>query len=168
MSLPIRAERPGEADAIATLIGRAFALAPYSSGTEAAIVAGLRRAGALSLSLVAEDEGAIAGYLAASAVVVSGGAGGWHGLGPIAVAPERQRRGIGARLVERALASLRECGAAGCVVLGEPDYYGRFGFRADPDLVLPGVPARYFQAIRFAATGCAGTVAYHPAFDASA
>ena len=64
------------------------------------------------------------------------------------------------------LERLRARGAARCVVLGSPDYYGRFGFIADPDLILPGVPAQYFQALRSRGTQPCGTVTYHEAFRA--
>ena len=58
----------------------------------------------------------------------------------------------------------REKGAAGCVVLGEPAYYGRFGFLADPALVFPGAPAEYFQVLAFGSSRPRGVVSYHAAF----
>jgi putative acetyltransferase len=51
--------------------------------------------------------------------------------------------------------------------LGEPRYYNRFGFRADPDLKLPGVPPEYFQAIAFDDSQPRGDISYHAAFNAS-
>ena len=65
-----------------------------------------------------------------------------------------------------ALDQLRTLGAAGCVVLGDPAYYGRFGFRAEPSLVFPGVPAEYFQALILRGALPNGTVTYHPGFYA--
>jgi putative acetyltransferase len=65
----------------------------------------------------------------------------------VSVMPEWQGRGLGSRLVREALARLRHAGGRGCVLVGEPSYYGRFGFRADPRLVLPDVPPQYFQAL---------------------
>lgn len=127
----------------------------------------LRGAGQLSVSLVAEADGAVVGHVAASPVTLSGGERGWYGLGPVSVTPAWQGRGIGSRLVRQALDVLRARGAAGCVVLGEPGYYGRFGFAAAPALVLPGVPPAYFQALAFAGAVPAGTVAYHAAFTAT-
>jgi len=106
--------------------------------------------------------------VAVSPVTVSGGVVGWYGLGPVSVAPTCQGRGVGRALVERALAELRAQGAAGCVVLGEPVYYARFGFVAEPALVLAGVPAEYFQALAFIGPPPSGTVAYQPAFAATA
>lgn len=87
------------------------------------------------------------GHVAVPPVSISNGASGWFGLGPISVVPEHQRCGVGSRLTREALRILREHGAAGCVVLGEPEYYNRFGFQADPDLILPDVPPEYLQAI---------------------
>ncbi|HEY0953302.1 MAG TPA: GNAT family N-acetyltransferase, partial [Roseateles sp.] len=60
----------------------------------------------------------------------------------------------------------RAAGAAGCVLLGDPAYYARFGFAARPGLVLPGVPASHFQALQLDATPPlpAGQVAYDAAF----
>jgi putative acetyltransferase len=66
--------------------------------------------------------------------------------------------------MNEALRILREKGAAGCVVLGEPAYYGRFGFLADPALVFPGAPPEYFQAFAFGASRPRGVVSYHAAF----
>jgi putative acetyltransferase len=68
--------------------------------------------------------------------------------------------------MEKALAQLRMLGAAGCVVLGDPKYYGRFGFEADAAMVLPDVPPEYFQVIVFRGTVPVGTVSYHEAFSA--
>lgn len=66
--------------------------------------------------------------------------------------------------MKSSLAALEAKGATGCVVLGEPDYYGRFGFVAVEGLVLPGVPAEYFQALSFGPAFPRGEVAYHDAF----
>ena len=163
-----RDEGIGDAAAIAALTDAAFRDAPHRSGTEAAIVAALREDGVLALSLVAEDDdGMLAGHVAFSPVRLSGGEPGWFGLGPVSVVPDRQGRGIGAALVRAGLARLRAEGADGCVVLGDPAYYARFGFVADARLQLPGVPPAYFQVLAFGGEVPAGTVAYADAFSAS-
>ena len=162
--MEIRPERPGDEDAIGSLIGRAFAMAEHSDGTEAQIVERLRRAKALTVSLVAVEGSEIVGHAAFSPVTIEGGDSGWFGLGPVAVDPRRQGQGIGTHLINRGLERLRERGAAGCVVLGEPAYYGRFGFRADPCLIYAGPPPEYFQALPFDGNLPSGAVAYHPAF----
>lgn len=170
--LQIRAETEADHAAAAILIGRAFAGHPHSAGTEGAIVHGLRAAGALDVALVAEDEHGLVGHVALSPVTIDGRHAGWAGLGPLAVHPRRQCQGVGAALVAEGLARARARGASGCVVLGDPGYYGRFGFRAQPGLVLPGVPAEHFLALSFTDAqpdGVArGAVAFHPAFSIAA
>jgi putative acetyltransferase len=166
--ITIRHEAPSDTQAIEALTAAAFRDATHASHTEQFIVNALRRAGQLSVSLVAEDGKQIVGHVAISPVRITDGSPRWYGLGPISVAPERQGQGIGSQLMQEALAALRNMGAAGCVVLGEPAYYGRFGFAATPALTYPGVPPQYFQALSFGATMPAGTVAYHAAFDATA
>lgn len=162
----IRHERASDAAAIAALTEAAFREVVHSDHTESAIVGALREAGQLAVSLVAGEPGQVVGHVAVSPVTVSDGSPSWYGLGPVSVAPGRQGRGIGSLLVTRALAELRAMGAAGCVVLGEPGYYARFGFRSEPGLVLPGAPAGYFQAIAFDGRLPCGEVAYHVSFDA--
>lgn len=162
----IRPESPPDIDAIEALTLTAFANAAHTSHTEQFIVAGLRRAGCLSVSLVAEMHGVLIGHVAASPVTITDGSGDWFGLGPLSVLPAYQRRGVGSRLMHEALRRLRDLGAGGCVVLGDPHYYGRFGFKADSGLVLPGVPAEYFQVLVLAASPARGTVSYHAAFEA--
>lgn len=163
--MQIRPEQPADCDAIRALTTEAFATAPHSSGTEAAIVDGLRAAGVLTLSLVVVEGEEIVGHVAFSPVTIDGAERGWFGLGPASVRPDRQRGGIGSELIREGLRRLREIGAAGCVLLGDPAYYGRFGFTNDPALVLEGVPPEYFMRLAFGAEMPAGTVRYHAAFD---
>jgi putative acetyltransferase len=161
----IRNETDGDVHAIEAVTVSAFLNAPHTSHTEHLIVNALRNAGQLTVSLVAETEGTIIGHVAVSPVAISDGSRDWFGLGPISVAPEYQRRGIGSRLMCEALRVLRERGAAGCVLLGEPAYYSRFGFEADPGLTLPRVPAEYFQSVSFSANRPRGIVTYDSAFE---
>ncbi len=162
--MTIRHESANDLAAIRAVIAAAFAGHPLSNGKEGDLVEALRARGALSLSLVAEDDAAaIVGHVAASPVVVDG-LPGWHGLGPVAVAPARQGRGVGRALIEAALDLLRDSGSGGCVVLGEPDYYRRFGFAHRPELLLEGAPAGCFMALPFGKAVPRGRVAYHPAF----
>jgi putative acetyltransferase len=162
--MEVRSELPGDEAAIAAVIVEAFASAEHSDGTEAQIVEKLKAAGALTVSLVALTDGQIVGHVAISPVTIDGLDCGWFGLGPVAVLPRHQKSRIGSALIQRALGRLRELGAAGCVLVGEPSYYSRFGFAVDKRLVYPGVPPEYFQAIAFTGSVRAGTVAYHPAF----
>jgi putative acetyltransferase len=164
--LELRRERPGDFDALDDLIGRAFAGHPQSDGSESRIVRELRAAGALTLSLVAiDDSRAVVGHVAFSPIVLSDATSAWYGLAPVSVEPARQRGGIGSALVREGLARLRALGAAGCVVLGDPAYYGRFGFALRSELVYPHGPADHFQALAFAGPFPRAEVTYHAAFD---
>jgi putative acetyltransferase len=160
----IRDERPEDAAAIASLARAAFRNLPFS-GNEAEIVERLRADGDLTVSLVAENlDHAIVGHVAFSSVAISDGSMGWYGLGPISVIPLRQRAGIGSALAEAGLARLRRLGAAGCVVLGDPKYYTRLGFRHEPALTYSGPPPEYFQCLAFTGEPPRGEVTYPPAF----
>jgi len=163
-SLTIRDEEPRDLASITAITRAAFADHPHSNDTEYLIVAALRRFGALTVSLVAEEAGRIVGHVAFSPVTISDGSPHWYGLGPVSVAPDKQRRGIGTALIEHGLERLRELDAAGCVVLGEPAYYTRFGFAHDPQLTYAGVPPEYFLALPLGTARAAGEVRYHTAF----
>jgi putative acetyltransferase len=164
----IRPERVGEAALISRLIERAFASAMHSDGREQIIVTMLRRADALTISLVAEQAGLLLGHIAFSPVALTDGSLHWYGLAPIAVEPRVQRTGIGSALIEAGLDELRGLGAAGCVVLGEPDFYRRFGFRQISNLRYPGPPPEYFLALPFGGSVPDGEVSYHHSFTAVA
>lgn len=166
MHMTIRNEQPQDIEAINRLTEAAFRNEEYSSHTEHFIVNALRRTGQLSISLVAAEHDEILGHVAISPVSISSGVTGWYGLGPISVRPDRQGKGIGSALMWAALQQLRQQGAAGCVVLGDPAYYGRFGFKAHPGLELPDVPPEYFQALSFTGELPVGVVKYAAAFDA--
>ena len=165
MTPAIRAETAADVAAIRALTACAFRDAGHTSHTEHLIVDALRGRGRLAVSLVAELQGILVGHVAISPVSIADGAVGWYGLGPVSVLPQHQRRGTGSRLVHEALRQLRGAGPAGCTVLGDPAFYGRFGFRAIPGLVLPGVPPQYFQALPFGVSHPQGVVTYDEAFE---
>lgn len=166
MNIEIRKERSSDVELIHEVVVAAFCEAPHADHTEQFIVKALREAGALTISLVAEVEREVIGHVAVSSVAIAGAVGDWYGLGPISVLPAHQGRGVGSQLMRKALTDLKESGAAGCVVLGDPSYYGRFGFEAMEGLVFPGAPPEYFQALSFSGTFARGTVTYHEAFSA--
>ena len=160
----IRPEDYRDIREISALVTAAFEGAQHSDGTEGAIVEALRASGGLAVSLVAEQNGEIVGHVAFSLVEVDGVEENWYGLGPVAVRPGKQRHGIGVDLIKAGLDQIKLLGAAGCVVLGDPDYYARFGFKVDPALCFPGVPPEYFQCLTFGPDTARGVVVYHPAF----
>ncbi|MBD9517586.1 GNAT family N-acetyltransferase [Pseudomonas sp. PDM22] len=167
MPYEIRRERPEDVAVIAEVTTAAFAVAEHRSGTEGAIVDALRTAGALSVSLVATLEGEVVGHVAFSPVTLDGADLGWYGLGPVSVRPDLHGRGIGAALIRAGLERLNALGANGCVVLGDPAYYPRFGFRQDPAIQYAGVPPEYFMALSLDGSKAAGQVAYHSGFSAT-
>jgi len=166
MTWTIRTETSGDIAAIHAVTAAAFKDAVHSSHTEHYIVDALRERGELAISLVAVRDGQVIGHVAVSPVAISDGSEGWFGLGPISVDPPHQGQGVGAALMKAVLDALQAIGAHGCVLLGEPAYYGRFGFRCVPGLVLRGVPAAYFQALQLQAPMPRGEVSYSPAFEA--
>ncbi|MGY6555476.1 MAG: GNAT family N-acetyltransferase [Wenzhouxiangella sp.] len=162
----IRDESPADISAIHAVTKAAFLSATHTDHTEHYIVDALRKADALRISLVAEQGGTVVGHVAVSPVSVSDGSTEWLGLGPVSVIPELQGQGIGSLLVTEALRRLQENGAAGCVVLGDPAYYSRFGFKACAEITLPGLPPEYFQALALTSRMPRGVVTYHEAFSA--
>ncbi|PQZ52146.1 N-acetyltransferase [Ochrobactrum sp. MYb15] len=162
----IRKEQPGDVAAIRRLTDEAFRGMLYSNQKEAAIIDALRLASALTLSLVAEEEGSLLGHVAFSPVLIDGTDCNWYGLGPVSVQPGRQGEGIGSTLIREGLLRLQEAGAKGCVLLGDPGYYQRFGFKVDEGLRLDGVPPEYFQCLLIDGEMPKGKVTYHSAFDA--
>ncbi|KAJ5671286.1 acyl-CoA N-acyltransferase [Penicillium longicatenatum] len=170
MSIRIRPETINDESAIEELTLAAFMNAEHSNHNEQVIVSDLREANQLSISLVAEEEPlkSIVGHVAVSPVAVSDGSENWDGLGPISVLPQHQGNSIGSLLVHRAMVELQVRHAAGCVVLGNPNYYTRFGFKPEPSLQLLGVPQEYFTAFTWRKPTPTGTVSYHNAFETTA
>ena len=139
----IHSERPGDAAAI-----HAVHVGSFPTDLEARLVDLLRAAGRLPVSLVAEVDGAVVGHIAFSPVTAASGAVG-AGLAPLAVSGPHRRQGVAAALVRAGLEACRAAGFGWAVVLGEPAYYSRFGFRPAAEVGLSdeyaGGPA--FQVI---------------------
>ncbi|SHI85015.1 GNAT family N-acetyltransferase [Wenxinia saemankumensis] len=164
MSVAITDERPADAAAIRALVESAFAGAPYASGNEGRIVDGLRADGDMTFSLVAVQDGVVVGHLAASPARV-GTAPGWLAIGPLAVAPALQRQGIGSRLLEAALQRATRAGAPGLVLVGDPGYYGRFGFAAAPGLTYRATDAHHILRRTLAGPAATGEIRFAPALQ---
>lgn len=162
----IRPERPGDHAVIGDVITAAFTGRPYADGDEAELVERLRRANALSLSLVAELAGSVVGQVAFSPAAAADGAQGWYALSPVAVLPQHQRIGIGSDLIRTGMEGIARSGALGCILVGDPAYYVRFGFRRSPANAPPGQPADYFMVKLLGSTAQpSGPVGFHEAFD---
>ena len=164
--ITIRDETAVDIDAIADVTSAAFDTLEISSHTEQYIIGALRRANALTISLVAELEGRVVGHIAFSPVTISDGTPGWYGLGPVSVAPEHQRKGIGKALIEEGLSRLASLDPAGCCLVGHPEYYRKFGFRNATGLSVEGVPDEVFFVLPLRGPVPKGTVMFHEAFSA--
>ena len=160
----IRDERVDDIDDISDVTKAAFENHPISRHTEQFIIKALRAADALSISLVAEVEGKVAGHIAFSPVKISDGSEGWYGLGPISVLPEYQRQGIGTALMNEGIRRLEGMGAKGCALVGEPGYYERFGFGNFAQLRHEGVPQEVFLALALGDDVAEGVVEFHDGF----
>ncbi|MDI2132117.1 GNAT family N-acetyltransferase [Yinghuangia seranimata] len=130
--------------------------AAFPTPDEAELVDALREDAAwiAPLSFVATDGDAVVGHVLLTRLPIVGEDGEHRGdalaLAPVAVAPEHQGRGVGARLVRAALDAAATAGEHLVVVLGEPAYYGRFGFGPAADLGVESpfdVPSEVFQAL---------------------
>lgn len=167
MDIIIRDEQIEDIEAIEKLTKAAFQNAEHTSHTEHFIVNSLRNHGQLTISLVAVEDSSIIGHIAISPVEISSGETVWYGLGPISVHPDKQGYGIGSLLMKESLEKLKQFGAQGCVLLGDPRYYSRFGFKNYPELILPDIPSEYFQALTFSGNIPKANVKYHEAFNAT-
>ncbi|CAM4248136.1 GNAT family N-acetyltransferase [Vibrio astriarenae] len=122
----IRTEAPADMLVIGQLLRETF-----PTEAEANLVQTLRENGRNTLSLVAcTDEGQIVGHLLFTPVEIDGHDVTWQGLAPLCVHPDYQQQGIARLLIEEGFVSLPELGYAGCVVLGDPALYGKFGFES--------------------------------------
>ncbi len=169
--LVIRPEHPADVDGIRDLLDAAFEPAGDSGhAAESVLADDLRSDGDLlpGLTFVAELDGEVAGYVACSRATM--GEGPSVGLGPIAVRPHLQRQGIGSALMAAVVATADQRGEPALVLLGDPEYYGAFGFEpaSGHGIGSPGPWGEsYFQVKRLRAwrPGLAGPFRYARAFD---
>ena len=162
----IRAENASDWDAV-----YAVNVSAFDTPGEASLVDALRERARPTISLVAEDDGKIVGHIMFSPANLSG-----HpdlrvaALGPMAVAPERQKDGIGSALVRAGLDECRRLGSVAAILVGHAEFYPRFGF-------VPGarfgidcefeVPEELFMVLELepgALADVTGTITYHAAF----
>ena len=106
-----------------TLVGAAF-----HRQDEAVLVAHLRDSDDIVLEFVAEMGDTTAGHVAASPMTVAGNTTDYLGVAPLSVKPEWQSHGIGTGLMQFLIEAARDAGYKALFLLGEPEYYGRFGF----------------------------------------
>ena len=166
--ITIRAELPADAAGIHAVNEQAF-----GQPMEANLVDTLRKTCDTAVSLVAEDDGVIVGHILFTPVVVETRSGPVAGMGlaPMAVLPDRQRKGIGSRLVAGGVEILRSRQCPFVVVVGHPEYYPRFGFERASQHGLESqwnVPDEAFMVLVLdpdAMSGVSGVARYRREFD---
>ena len=162
--MDIKDEARGDEAVIRAVTKAAFAPMGFSDGTEQDVTDALRDRGELVVSLVAVEAGEVLGHVAFSKVEIDGADVGWYGLGPVAVWPAHQRRGIGIALIEAGLSRLRDLGAKGCALTGDPGYYCRFGFQNNCGLTYGAVNTKYVQGLAFSGAIPKGALQFSEAF----
>ena len=163
----IRNETISDIEAISKVTIATFQNLAISNHTEQFIINALRDANALTISLVAEVDGKVVGHIALSPIAISDGSLNWYGLGPISVLPKYQKQGIGKSLILKGLSLLKDMGGQGCALVGDPNYYKRFGFKNIPDLIHEGIPQEVFLVLPFDEKIPQGTVVFHKGFLAN-
>ena len=143
----------------------------FETCVEARLVARLREEAQPVISLVAEENDEVVGHIIFPPVSLGGHA---HlrmmGLGPMAVLPKLQRKGIGAALIRAGLEQCKQLGAGAVVLVGHPEFYSRFGFRPASRFQLTcefEVPEEAWMALELESEFLAdvsGKIKYHPAF----
>jgi putative acetyltransferase len=162
----IRPEAKGDGAAV-----RAVNEAAFETSAEADLVEALHRKGVSLVSLVAEVDSEVVGHILFSAVTLVDHIGlRVGGLGPMAVLPAYQRKGVGAALVRAGLARCKDLGCCAVVVVGHPEYYPRFGFVPAHRYALRceyDVPAEVFMVAELEAgalNAASGLVRYDDVF----
>jgi putative acetyltransferase len=159
----IRPEKPADTAAIGEVVTAAF-----GRRNEAELVERLRSEGELVLSLVAEDDGAIIGHVAFSRVWIehNGARAPGIGLAPVSVVPALQRKGTARALIGAGHLRLKTLGEKIVFVLGDPDYYKRFGFSHEVAQAFACIyQGDYLQALRLSPDApTEGEVIYAAAF----
>ena len=144
----------------------------FDRENEAQLVDALRKEDAVILSLVAELDRQIVGHILFSPVTITNDDLQWQavGLGPMAVLPEFQGKGIGSTLIRSGLDELKKLGHDVVIVLGHSEYYPRFGFKPSKHFGIQwetDVPEDVFMVAELsggALSGRRGIVRYHSAF----
>lgn len=174
LSVEIRFERAGDEAAIGDVIRQAFESCELGYNGEAELADRIRTEEAASISLVAESESQVVGHILFSPATIEwdGQTAAGLGLAPVSVLPDFQRQGIGAQLINEAMALVAEASHEFVIVLGHPEYYPKFGFapaaRSNIACEFEGVPEEAFLIRWFSEPPIQagrGIAKYHSAFS---
>jgi putative acetyltransferase len=163
--IQIHHETQDNIDAIDLLNREAF-----GSEDEPKLIKQLRERNELLISLVAMYGDSLVGYVCASRVFVEGTDYSIAGIGPLAVSESHRKQGIGAMLMKEVIEQLRTDGCIAAVLLGDPNYYPRFGFHTASQFKLDNEynATDAFMAMELQPTSLdaiSGVVQYSPAFS---
>lgn len=152
MNTIIRQETPRDKNAVYELIKKAFENEEFSDHDEHNLVEHLRKSDKFvkKLSLVAETEQKIVGYILFTEININFDT--LLALAPVVVIPELQKKGIGSQLITQGHKIAKSLGYKGCVVLGHPDYYPRFGYiqACNYSITAPfDIEDKYFMVLEF-------------------
>ena len=145
------------ADGIAAVTRAAFAKEYGSGDGEVAVIAGLRSGGDVIVELAALEGGAVVGHAMFSRATVVPATLRVAAIGPVCARIDRQKSGIGSALIRDGLARCKALGFDAAVLLGDPDYYKKFGFTRE---AARGFECEYsgehFQALELTGGALAG------------
>jgi putative acetyltransferase len=168
--LIIRQEYPSDFHFIYDLVKVAFQTAKVSNGDEQEYANKLRASPNYipELALVAEEDKKIVGHIMLTKTAIASGESKVEVLliAPLSVALEYRNRGVGSRLVEKSFETAKKLGYTAVFVVGDPAYYGRFGFRSSVSFGVrhvPAIPDQYVMALELstgALAGVNGTVTF--------
>ncbi|MBU0607739.1 MAG: N-acetyltransferase [Armatimonadetes bacterium] len=169
--MTIRTESEDDFPLVRELVKAAFETAHVSSGDEQNYVDRVRESDAYlpELSLVAEDEGELIGHIMLSRMSIvrdDGSDLATLTIAPVSVTPARQNQGVGTSLMQEAMRLAREAGHKSVLLVGDPAYYHRFGFRTTADFGLrstQGIPDENVMACELvpqALQGVSGTITF--------
>lgn len=149
----IRRETPEEFAEIYDLVKVAFQTAKVSNGKEQDFVDELRSSGNYipELALVAEDNGKLIGHIMLTRTYIINGEDKFETLllAPLSVALEYRNRGVGSDMVKESFKLAKETGYRSVLVVGDPAYYHRFGFKTAVNFGIKhqhDIPDQYVMA----------------------
>ena len=166
LNIIIRDESPQDYNGITRITMAAFTGHPYSRNTEQFIVEKLRETKKLSVSLVAVGNEEVVGHVAFSPVTINGKFCNWYGVGPLSVKPALWKQGIGSALMRTGMEKIKTLHGEGCVLVGDPLYYIRFGYHTSDKLTFAHAPKENFLILPFSEKEISGEVEFDEAFAA--
>ena len=163
--IDIRPEVEADYERVHAITEAAFAPMPFSNVSEPRVIRTLREDSDVTLALVAQMDSRPVGHIMFSPIKVTDGGDGWIALGPVSVDPDHQKQGVGHALIVEGLKRIERTGAPGCILIGNPAYYSRFGFIGDGRITYRDLPAPVVQWLSFGQEKPGGEVTFAPGLE---